>query len=70
VITVGRVVRDFEGGLRLLDCVGTPGVCAIQPGCTLRAVFAEAERLQMDYLDGVTLEALLPDPLDLATFKA
>ncbi|MHB1557484.1 MAG: RrF2 family transcriptional regulator [Isosphaeraceae bacterium] len=69
-ITVGRVVLDFEGNAHLLDCVGTPGVCAIQPGCTLRAVLAEAERLQMDYLNGVTLEGLLPRPLDLAVFKA
>ena len=69
-ITVGRVVLDFEGNTHLLDCVGTPGVCVIQPGCTLRGVLAEAERLQMDYLNGVTLDALLPVPLDLAAFKA
>jgi Rrf2 family nitric oxide-sensitive transcriptional repressor len=42
----------------------------IQPGCTLREVFAEAERRQMDYLNSVTLEALLPTPLDLTLFKA
>ncbi len=69
-ITVGRVIRDFEGTTHLLDCVGTPDVCVIQPGCTLRTVLAEAERIQMDYLDGVTLEALLPTPLDLSSFRA
>ncbi|HWE39664.1 MAG TPA: Rrf2 family transcriptional regulator [Isosphaeraceae bacterium] len=69
-ITVGRVVLDFEGNMHLLDCVETPGLCVIQPGCTLRLVFAEAERRQMDYLDGVTLESLLPAPLDLDVFKA
>jgi Rrf2 family nitric oxide-sensitive transcriptional repressor len=69
-ITVGRVVLDFEGNMHLLDCVATPGVCVIQPGCSLRSVLAEAERRQMDYLEGVTLESLLPSPLDLATFKA
>ena len=69
-ITVGRVVLDFEGNTHLLDCVGSPGRCVIQPGCTLRTVLAEAERLQMDYLNGVTLEDLLPTPLDLATFRA
>jgi Rrf2 family transcriptional regulator, nitric oxide-sensitive transcriptional repressor len=68
-ITVGRVILDFEGNLHLLDCVAAPGLCVIQPGCTLRGVLAEAERLQMDYLNSVTLEALLPIPLDLATFK-
>ena len=69
-ITVGRVILDFEGNTHLLDCVGSPGVCVIQPGCTLRGVLAEAERLQMDYLNSITLESLLPSPLDLAIFKA
>jgi len=69
-ITVGQVVLDFEGSMHLLDCVGSPGLCVIQPGCTLRGVLAEAERVQMDYLRGVTLAELLPTPLDLAAFKA
>ncbi len=69
-IRVGRVILDFEGNTHLLDCVSSPGRCVIQPGCTLRGVLAEAERLQMDFLNGVTLESLLPSPLDLATFKA
>ena len=69
-ITVGRVVIDFEGNVHLLECVGAPNRCVIQPGCTLRGVLAEAERLQMEYLDGVTLESLLPTPRDLTVFKA
>jgi Rrf2 family nitric oxide-sensitive transcriptional repressor len=69
-ITVGQVVLDFEGNTHLLDCVGLPARCVIQPGCTLRGVLAKAERIQMDYLDSVTLENLLPRPLDLAIFKA
>ena len=68
-ITVGQVVQDFEGNTHLLDCVGFPGRCVIQPGCTLRGVLAEAERIQMDYLNSVTLESLLPTPLDLTIFK-
>ena len=69
-ITVGRVIREFEGDTHLLECVGVPGVCVIQPGCRLRTVLAEAERRQMNYLEGITLESLLPNPLDLATFMA
>jgi Rrf2 family nitric oxide-sensitive transcriptional repressor len=69
-ITVGRVVLDFEGNTHLLDCVGLPNQCVIQPGCILRGVLTEAERIQMDYLNSVTLESLLPTPLDLAIFKA
>lgn len=69
-ITVGQVVLDFEGNMHLLECVGAPSRCVIQPGCTLRVVLTQAEKLQMDYLNGVTLESLLPTPLDLAIFKA
>jgi Rrf2 family nitric oxide-sensitive transcriptional repressor len=68
-ITVGRVILDFEGNMHLLDCVGSEGLCVIQPGCSLREVLAEAERRQMDYLNSVTLESLLPTPLDLAVFR-
>jgi Rrf2 family nitric oxide-sensitive transcriptional repressor len=69
-ITVGCVVLDFEGSTHLLDCVSLPGRCVIQPGCTLRGVLAEAERIQMDYLNSISLESLLPTPLDLTIFKA
>jgi Rrf2 family nitric oxide-sensitive transcriptional repressor len=70
-ITVGAVVRDFEGrNIHFLECVDTPGVCVIQPGCTLRGVLAEAERRYMDYLDEVTLESLLPASRDLVVFRS
>ena len=68
-ITVGRVIEEFEGNMHLLDCVATPNQCVIQPGCILRGVLAEAERLQMDYLNSISLESILPAPLDLETFK-
>jgi Rrf2 family transcriptional regulator, nitric oxide-sensitive transcriptional repressor len=69
-ISVGMVVRAFEGTTRLLECVDTPGVCVIQPGCALRHVLAEAERRQMDYLNSVSLESLRPVPQDLVTLEA
>jgi Rrf2 family nitric oxide-sensitive transcriptional repressor len=68
-ITVGSVVRAFEGRTDLLECVGTAGVCVIQPGCVLRGVLAEAERRMMSYLDSVTLAALLPPGGDLVTIR-
>jgi Rrf2 family nitric oxide-sensitive transcriptional repressor len=69
-IRVGQVIAEFEGNTHLLDCVGLPKQCMIQPGCLLRGVLAKAERVQMDYLNSVTLESILPTPLDLTTFKA
>jgi Rrf2 family nitric oxide-sensitive transcriptional repressor len=54
-ISIGNVIREFEGNLHLLECVGVENVCVIQPGCKLRKVLAEAERLQVEYLNSVRL---------------
>ncbi len=59
-IRIGEVVMAFEGNMHLLECVGTEGVCVIQPGCKLKQVFAEAERRQFDYLMEITLRDVLP----------
>jgi Rrf2 family nitric oxide-sensitive transcriptional repressor len=54
-ITVGEVVEAFEGNMHLLECIGKDNVCIIQPGCKLRNVLAEAERIQTEYLRSVRL---------------
>jgi Rrf2 family nitric oxide-sensitive transcriptional repressor len=54
-LRLGDVIRSLEGELHLLDCVAIDNVCVIQPGCHLRQVLAEAERLQREYLNSVTL---------------
>jgi Rrf2 family nitric oxide-sensitive transcriptional repressor len=59
-ISVGEVVTDFEGNTHLLECVGTEDVCVIQDYCKLRTVLNKAERLQMDYLNGVFLSDVVP----------
>ncbi len=65
-ITVGQVIRDFEGAMHYLECVGAQtNVCVIQPGCELKNVFAEAERLQWEYLDSVKLTSVVRPGLDL-----
>ncbi len=69
-LSVGAVVRAFEGrSIHLLECVDMHKVCVIQPGCRLRHVLVEAERRQMDYLDGVTIADLLPPSGDLVEFQ-
>lgn len=59
-ISVGEVVLAFEGNLRLLDCVGMTNVCEIERFCKLKQVMSEAERIQLDYLNGVMLSEVLP----------
>ena len=60
-IRIGEVIQAFEGSMHLLECVGTDDpVCAIQKFCKLKGVLAEAERLQKDYLNSVTLDEVMP----------
>lgn len=55
-ISIGKVVGSLEGNMQMLECVAAERcVCVIQPGCRLRHVLAEAERLQTEYLDSVRL---------------
>ena len=69
-ITIGQVIRDFEGAMHYLECVGaTTQVCVIQPGCALRGVFAEAERLQWEYLDSIPLSSVVNSNVDLIQLK-
>jgi Rrf2 family nitric oxide-sensitive transcriptional repressor len=58
-IRVGEVLLAFEGNMHLLECVGTPKVCVIQPRCRLREVLAEAERRQLAYLNEVLLSDIV-----------
>jgi Rrf2 family nitric oxide-sensitive transcriptional repressor len=68
-ITIGEVILAFEGNMNLLECVSTPGVCKIQPGCQLLNVFAEAERLQMEYLQSVHLSDIVQPGGQLVELK-
>ena len=69
-ISVGEVVMAMEGNMHLLECVSTAGVCVIQPGCVLKGVLAEAERVQRDYLNSVKLSDVLPPSGQLVELTA
>ena len=65
-ISVGEVISDFEGSTHLLDCVvAERKICAIQPGCKLRGVLATAEKIQLDYLNSVSLRDVVRPGHDL-----
>jgi Rrf2 family transcriptional regulator, nitric oxide-sensitive transcriptional repressor len=69
-IRIGDVIEAFEGNLHLLDCVGTENVCVIQSFCELRGILAEAERLQLEYLNTKTLKDVVPTRRQLARIAA
>ncbi len=68
-INLGELIDRFEGPLHLLDCVSVDGVCLIQSGCQLKEVFAEAERLQREYLGKFVLSDLAGSESKLVELK-
>lgn len=59
-IRLGDVIQAMEGNMHLLECVDTANVCVIQSFCKLKAVLADAERVQMDFLNRATLRDVTP----------
>ena len=68
-VSIGEVVTAMEGNLHLLECVGTDGVCVIQPNCRLKGVLAEAERIQTEYLYRVKLSDVVQPGGQLVELK-
>jgi Rrf2 family nitric oxide-sensitive transcriptional repressor len=69
-IPIGEVIAAFEATMHMLECVGREGVCVIEGFCKLKRVLAEAERIQREYLDGVTLQDVLPTRQQLRRVQA
>jgi Rrf2 family transcriptional regulator, nitric oxide-sensitive transcriptional repressor len=69
-VRIGEVVQQMEGTMHLLDCVASQEqICVIQPGCQLRLVLAEAERIQLEYLNSVTLADIAKPGIQLVSIS-
>jgi Rrf2 family nitric oxide-sensitive transcriptional repressor len=55
--------------MHLLECVDTQDVCAIQSFCKLKNVLIEAERVQLEYLNSITLRDVTPTKRQLAQVR-
>jgi Rrf2 family nitric oxide-sensitive transcriptional repressor len=69
-LRLGDLIEALEGNLHLLDCVVTEDVCAIQSFCLLKGVFEEAERVQLAYLNTLTLADVVPRKRELGRVGA
>jgi len=58
-ISVRRVFEVLEGDLCLIDCVRDPGgACCFASVCTQIEVWRGAQRILLDYLDGISIAAI------------
>ena len=58
-ITVGQIVRMFEGQSDLVRCVSSPDECEMADDCRVRNVWIDATNAMYDRLDGITIADLL-----------
>ena len=59
-VRLGQFIEALEGNMHLLECIESEQVCAIESFCKLKGVLAEAERVQIEYLNSVTLRDVTP----------
>jgi len=59
-INLGRLVRDTEQDLALVECFSDGDKCVITPACELKRVFAEGLEAFFKVLDSYTLADLVP----------
>jgi Rrf2 family nitric oxide-sensitive transcriptional repressor len=58
-INVGKLVRETEKNLEIVECFGPDDHCAITSACILKSALSTALRAFFDVLDGYTLKDLL-----------
>jgi Rrf2 family protein len=61
-ITIGQLVRLFEGQTDLVACVSAPEICQMAEDCRVRTVWGEANEAMYEKLDSVTIADLICDP--------
>lgn len=58
-ITIGQIVRLFEGQTDLVECVSSPEKCHQADDCMVRRVWIEASEAMYAKLDAITIADLL-----------
>ena len=58
-ITLGQIVRLFEGQSDLVECVSSPEKCNMADDCQVRLAWSDATRVLYEKLDSTTIADLL-----------
>lgn len=58
-ITLGFIVRLFEGQSELVECISTPDICQMADECRVRLAWKEATDALYEKLDAITIADLL-----------
>lgn len=58
-ITLGDIVRLFEGQSELVECISAPGRCPQAQECNVRTAWQNATAAMFNILDGLTIADLM-----------
>lgn len=58
-ITLGQIVRLFEGQSDLVECVSNPEKCSMSDDCQVRLAWRDATRVLYEKLDATTIADLI-----------
>lgn len=62
-ITLGKIVRMFEGQTDLVECVSYPENCDMASECLVRHAWHEATSVLYDKLDGISIADLISEKM-------
>lgn len=60
-ISLGQIVRLFEGQSELVECISNPETCEKSDDCQVRLAWTEATRVLYEKLDSTTIADLLQE---------
>jgi len=60
-ITMGEIVRLFEGQVDLVKCISLPENCQMSEECRVRLAWQEATHAMFEKLDAITIADLVAD---------
>lgn len=69
-VNIGRVIRETEEDMQLVECFGEGSLCAIEPACVLRSRLGKALGAFLAVLDQTTLADLIRPQRELARLLA
>ena len=58
-ITLGQIVRLFEGQSELVECISNPEKCSMSDDCQVRLAWGDATRVLYEKLDSTTIANLM-----------
>ena len=58
-ITLGQVVRLFEGQSELVECISNPEKCSMSHDCQVRLAWKDATKVLYEKLDNTTIADLM-----------